>query len=109
MIFSAYWKPFGFVRIPSRDVFKIRLMKRTLQIANDVAHYFTIIFHHPSRTGIIDGKAIRDVSNQYNTSIPPPGYAVSIWGLIYVLLFAFVSFTGRSLYKPDKNEADDII
>ncbi len=109
MIFSAYWKPFGFVRITSRDVFKIRLMKRTLQIANGVALVFTIIFNYLSNTGIFDGKTIGDVSDQYNTSITPAGYAFSIWGLIYVLLFAFVIYTGRSLFKPDKNDADGII
>ncbi len=84
-------------------------MKKTLQIANGVALVFTIIFNYLSNTGIFDGKTIGDVSDQYRTLITPAGYAFSIWGLIYLLLFAFVIYTGRSIFNSDKNETDNIV
>lgn len=95
--------------VAGKPAYKLVRMKRTLQIANVVALVATIIFNYLSNTGIFDGKTIGDVSDQYHTSITPAGYAFSIWGLIYLLLFAFVIYTGRSLFKPGKNEAVGII
>lgn len=84
-------------------------MKKTLQIANGFALVFTIIFNYLSNTGIFNGKTIGNVSDQYRTLITPEGYAFSIWGLIYLLLLGFVIYTGRSLFKPEKNEADGFV
>ncbi len=84
-------------------------MKRTLQIANGVALVATIIFNYLSNTGIFEGKTIGDVSDQYHTSITPAGYAFSIWGLIYLLLFVFVIYTGRGLFRTDIDDADEIV
>ena len=81
-------------------------MKKKLQIANGIALVFTIIFNYLSNTGIFNGKTIANVSNQYQNLFTPAGYAFSIWGLIYLLLIGFVFYTGRSLFKPSKNEAD---
>lgn len=84
-------------------------MKKTLQIANGFALVFTIAFNYLSNTGIFNGKTIGDVSDQYKTLITPAGYAFSIWGLIYLLMLAFVVYTGRSLFNPDRNESDDFV
>lgn len=84
-------------------------MKKTLQIANGFALVFTIIFNYLSNTGIFDGKTIGDVSDQYKTLITPAGYAFSIWGLIYLFMLAFVIYTGRSLFKPEKNDTDKFV
>lgn len=84
-------------------------MKKTLQIANGFALVFTIVFNYLSNTGIFNGKTIGDVSDQYKTLITPAGYAFSIWGLIYLLMLAFVVYTGRSLFNPDRNESDDFV
>lgn len=70
---------------------------------------FTIIFNYLSNTGIFNGKTIGNVSDQYRTLITPEGYAFSIWGLIYFLLLVFVIYTGRSLFKPEKKEADGFV
>lgn len=84
-------------------------MKRTLQIANGIALVFTIVFNYVSNTGVFNGKTIGNVSDQYHTLITPAGYAFSIWGLIYLLLFGFVIYTGKSLFNPEKNEADGFV
>ena len=81
-------------------------MKKKLQIANGIALVLTIIFNYLSNTGIFNGKTIANVSNQYQNLFTPAGYAFSIWGLIYLLLIGFVFYTGRSLFKPSKNQAD---
>lgn len=84
-------------------------MKRTLQIANGISLVFTIIFNYVSNTGLFNGKTIGNVSDQYHNLFTPAGYAFSIWGLIYLLMLGFVIYTGRSLFKPEKTEADDFV
>ena len=84
-------------------------MIKKLQIANGFFLVFTIIFNYLSNTGIFNGKTIANVSNEYQNLFTPAGYAFSIWGLIYLLLIGFVLYTGRSLFKPSKNEADGFV
>lgn len=84
-------------------------MKKQLQIANGFFLVFTIVFNYLSNTGIFNGKTIGNVSDQYHNLFTPAGYAFSIWGLIYLLLFAFVIYTGRSLFNPAKNNAYDFV
>ena len=84
-------------------------MIKKLQIANGFFLVFTIIFNYLSNTGIFNGKTIANVSNEYHNLFTPAGYAFSIWGLIYLLLIGFVFYTGRSLFKPAKNEADGFV
>ncbi|MBW8361298.1 MAG: tryptophan-rich sensory protein [Kaistella sp.] len=84
-------------------------MKKTLQIANGFFLVFTIVFNYVSNTGVFNGKTIGNVSDQYHTLFTPAGYAFSIWGLIYLLMFAFVMYTGRSLFDPEKNDADRFV
>lgn len=84
-------------------------MKKQLQIANGFFLVFTVIFNYLSNTGIFNGKTIGNVSDQYHNLFTPAGYAFSIWGLIYLLLFGFVIYTGRSLFNPEKNNADDFV
>lgn len=84
-------------------------MRKKIQIANGFFLLFTIIFNYLSNTGIFNGKTIANVSNQYQNLFTPAGYAFSIWGLIYLLIIGFVFYTGKSLLKPAKNEADGFV
>lgn len=84
-------------------------MRKQLQIANGFFLVFTVIFNYLSNTGIFNGKTIGNISDQYHNLFTPAGYAFSIWGLIYLLLFGFVIYTGRSLFNPEKNNADDFV
>lgn len=74
-------------------------MKKFLQIGNGVALVSTIFINYLSNTGKINGTTIGDRSDGVNSLFTPAGYAFSIWGVIYILLFAFVIFQGRSLFN----------
>ncbi|MGZ5220496.1 MAG: hypothetical protein ACXWC7_10465 [Chitinophagaceae bacterium] len=81
-------------------------MKKVLQIANGVALVATIIINYLSNTGIFNGNTMAVVSARLQNLFTPAGYAFSIWGLIYLGLFAFVIYQGRSLFTK---MADDRI
>ncbi|WP_417431622.1 tryptophan-rich sensory protein [Halpernia sp.] len=82
-------------------------MKKTLQILNGVALVSTIIINYISNSGLINGKTIGNVSDGLRTLFTPAGYAFSIWGFIYLLLFGFIIYQGRSLFV--KNAEDDFV
>ncbi|SFH93095.1 hypothetical protein [Halpernia frigidisoli] len=82
-------------------------MKKFYQIVNGVALVSTVLINYLSNTGILNGKSIGDVSNNIRSLFTPAGYAFSIWGLIYLMLFGFIIYQGRSLFN--KNAEDDFI
>ncbi len=82
-------------------------MKKTLQIANGIALVFTIVMSYISNSGAFDGKTMKTISDSYWNYFTPAGYAFSIWGIIYLALFGFVLYTGRSLFT--KKEDNDTI
>lgn len=45
------------------------------------------------------------MSAKYDTLFTPAGYAFSIWGLIYILLFSFVVYQSRSLFVKVRDDA----
>lgn len=81
-----------------------RIMVRTLQITNAIALVATILINYLSNLGIFSSNTISDISKKYDTLFTPAGYAFSIWGLIYILLFAFVIFYGPFVNANDKKE-----
>lgn len=42
-----------------------------------------------SQSGVLPGEQVGTISDRYDSAVDPAGYAFSIWGLIYVLSFAF--------------------
>ena len=80
-------------------------MKKLLQIINGVAFVSTIIINYLSNTGQLNNTTIGEVSDGLNSLFTPAGYAFSIWGLIYLLLFAFVIYQGRSLFVKVRDDA----
>lgn len=69
-------------------------MLRTLQITNAIALVPSILINYLSNLGVLNSSTISDISKRYDTLFSPAGYAYSIWGLIYLLLFAFVVYYG---------------
>lgn len=66
----------------------------------------TIFINYLSNTGFFGGKTIGEISKKYETLFVPAGYAFSIWGIIFLMLLAFVAFQWYVLYKfKDKNDA----
>ncbi|WP_291196666.1 TspO/MBR family protein [Dyadobacter sp.] len=72
-------------------------MKRTLQIANIIALIVTVVVNYLSNTGIFNNSTMASVSAQYQNFFTPSGYAFSIWGVIYLLLTAFVIYQTRGV------------
>lgn len=74
-------------------------MKKSLQILNGIAFFATLYINYLSNTGLINNNTNATVSQKFENLFTPAGYAFSIWGIIYLLLLAFVIFQGRSLFK----------
>ena len=82
-------------------------MKKTFQVLNFLALIVTLAMNYLSSAGIFNGKTVADISDKYHNFFTPAGYAFSIWGIIYLGLFGFVIYTGKSLVI--KKEADDVV
>ena len=52
----------------------------------------TLIMNYLSGTGYFNNKTVGSVSNQFDSLFQPAGYALSIWGFIYLGLIAFVVY-----------------
>jgi translocator protein len=64
-----------------------------LKIGNIVAYILTLIVNGlAGSTTIIGGKLTAAISDANPTLITPAGYVFSIWGIIYILLGAFVIY-----------------
>lgn len=79
-------------------------MKKALQIANGIALVSTIFINYLSNTGVMNNTTIGEISNDYRSLFTPAGYTFAIWGIIYVFLFAFAIYQGRSLVVKIKND-----
>lgn len=79
-------------------------MKKILQISNGVALISTIFINYLSNTGAINDTTIGDVSKGLTTLFTPAGYAFSIWGFIYLMLFGFIVYQGRSLFVKVRDD-----
>ncbi|MBN2730900.1 MAG: hypothetical protein JXR26_00595 [Balneolaceae bacterium] len=82
-------------------------MKKILQIANVLALIATITINYTASAGLVSGVTIGQISDQYSTLVTPADYAFSIWGVIYLMLTAFVVYQARGLFK--KIEDNDFI
>ena len=52
----------------------------------------TLIINSLAGTTLFNGRTTAQVSDAYPTLITPAGYVFSIWGIIYILLLAFVIY-----------------
>ncbi len=78
---------------------------KLLVVFNTLTLIFTIFLNYLSNTGFFGGKTIGEISKKYETLFVPAGYAFSIWGVIFLMLFAFVGFQWYVLYKFKDNVA----
>lgn len=63
-----------------------------LRAGNIAAFIVTLIVNGLANTTLLNNRTTAQVSDAYPTLITPPGYVFSIWGIIYVLLAAFVIY-----------------
>lgn len=79
-------------------------MKKSLQLLNAIAFVFVLIMNFLANTGLLNNTTIGEVSAQYNTLFTPAGYAFSIWGIIYLLVFGFMFYQSRSLFVSVRDD-----
>lgn len=80
-------------------------MKKVLQITNGLAFGSMVFINYLSNTGILNNTTIGEVSSNYKSLFTPAGYAFAIWGIIYLLLFGFAIYQGRSLFVKVKDDS----
>lgn len=76
-----------------------------LYLFNWLTFVATLYFNYLYGSGAAGVKSVGEISNQYPTLITPAGFTFSIWGLIYLLLFGFLTNQGWTLLKksPEKS------
>lgn len=68
-------------------------MKKTIYLlANSFTFVLVLVVNFIYGSGMWGSATVGEISSQYPTLITPAGYAFSIWGLIYLLLIAFVIY-----------------
>ena len=77
-------------------------MKKLLAVGNIIAFLATVAFNYISNTGAINGNTMSTVSAKYENLFTPAGYAFSIWGLIYLMLFGFVIYQAFALIGHER-------
>lgn len=75
------------------------MKKLVYLLANSLTLIFALYINYLSGTGAINGMTVAEVSAKYENLFTPAGYAFAIWGLIYLLLLAFVGFQWYSFIK----------
>ena len=79
-------------------------MKRTLQILNLITFLAAVAINYFYNTGSSAPNTVGEISDKYENLLTPAGYAFSIWGLIYLMVFLFSVYQARSLFSA---KADD--
>ncbi len=80
------------------------MRKLILLILNSVTLIFALAMNYLAGTGKF-GASVADISAMYQNPFTPAGYAFSIWGLIYILLIAFLIHQWYAAYRlGDKTE-----
>ena len=80
-------------------------MKKALQIGNGLALGSTVFINYLSNTGLMNNTTIGEVSDDYKSLFTPACYTFAIWGIIYLLLFGFALYQGRSLFVKVKDDS----
>ena len=63
-----------------------------LRFGNIAAFIITLAINSLANTTVLNGRTTGQVSDLYPTLVTPAGYVFAIWGIIYVLLLAFVIY-----------------
>ena len=77
-------------------------MKKLLAVGNIITFLATVALNYVSNTGAINGNTMSTVSAEYENLFTPAGYAFSIWGLIYLMLFGFVVYQSFALFGRER-------
>lgn len=79
-------------------------MNKFYKILNGVAIVVTIAINYISNTGIFNQETMSTISGNYRSLFTPAGFAFSIWGIIYIGLFAFTLYYGPLFKSTPQKE-----
>jgi len=79
-----------------------------LQVGNIIALVITLIMNFLSGTGLINGRTIGGVSDDYPNLFTPAGFTFSIWSIIYLFLILFIIYQARDVFKSKKENMEFI-
>lgn len=71
----------------------MKQFNKYLLVANAIAIILTIGVNYFCNAGQLNGNTMKTISDRYANYFTPAGYAFSIWGLIYLSLLGFVSYS----------------
>ncbi len=80
------------------------MKQRIYLFLNSITFVFALVMNYLSGTGRINGKTVGEVSANYENLFTPAGYAFTIWGLIYLLLIAFVAYQWYAYFKLKQDD-----
>ena len=78
-------------------------MKKILAILNGISILAVIAINGIAGSRGFFGETVGSVSDKYNTLFTPAGYAFSIWGIIYIGLFALAVFVIIRAFSSNKD------
>ena len=65
---------------------------RGLVVLNTVTLMIMLLANYAGGTGVLSTANVAEISHKYDTLFAPAGYAFTIWGVIFLLLIAMVSY-----------------
>lgn len=75
-------------------------MKRiSLLLVNTITLIFALVMNSLQGSQLFNGTTVGEVSAKYETLFTPAGYAFAIWGIIYLMLIAFVAYQWIAWFK----------
>lgn len=82
---------------------------KALQILNIVGFILMIVVNALANTFPIAGKNTGEVSALYPSLFTPAGFTFSIWGVIYLLLLAFVVYQAKGLFGKSNEKTSKLL
>ena len=83
-------------------------MKKIYAVSNFLIVLAVIFWNYWSNTGIINGKTVGEVSDDYANLFTPAGYAFSIWGIIFLGLLVLTVYQLFLAFK-EREYSDTIL
>ena len=80
------------------------MKQKILLLSNTITLLFALVMNALAGSAVFNGTSVAEVSARYESLFTPAGYAFAIWGVIYLLLIAFVGFQWYSRIKLNQDE-----
>jgi hypothetical protein len=71
----------------------------SLLVINTITLIFALVMNSLQGSQLFNGITVGEISAKYETLFTPAGYAFAIWGIIYLLLIAFVTYQWVAWFK----------